>query len=368
MEWLLNSNVISVLFVAAQQDINLLNNLDAGTPQVQATLKAIQVMNLAMKLQATYFDIVKPLIKSQPASRGPPVANAALSSFDEVMLSQLGRMADITNFTSCVHTELCLESLTLLQKLSASKKLSDNASTASERGRAGSRLISALSGVSDAVGMQLRECFAIYQFDLEIGTEPLKLAKARTILDLLISSLDTSPTKPTIAHILLGFTCRERNVEVAADSSFAESQSLFHSIAECAATISVVIETSHISWLLAVKRGCLEVLLKLALSPLTAVIVRRELREMDFIDASALSQTPAGPDVLWDNRPSLDPDTFLNTSATAMKDFLRIRELYFQHAALELRSVVETRAYSVQEKVVSTLCGTIRSFDQDMPT
>ncbi|RMX87595.1 hypothetical protein D0869_02237 [Hortaea werneckii] len=368
MEWLLNSNVISVLFVAAQQDINLLNNLDAGTPQVQATLKAIQVMNLAMKLQATYFDIVKPLIKSQPASRGPPVANAALSSFDEVMLSQLGRIADITNFTSCVHTELSLESLTLLQKLSASKKLSDNASTASERGRAGSRLISALSGVSDAVGMQLRECFAIYQFDLEIGTEPLKLAKARTILDLLNSSLNTSPTKPTIAHILLGFTCRERDVEVAADSSFAESQSLFHSIAECAATIPVVMETSHISWLLAVKRGCLEVLLKLALSPLTAVIVRRELREMDFIDASALSQTAAGPNALWDNRQSLDPETFLNTSATAMKDFLRIRELYFQHAALELRSVVETRAYSVQEKVVSTLCGTIRSSDQDMPT
>ncbi|KAI7614689.1 hypothetical protein KC319_g19820, partial [Hortaea werneckii] len=299
MEWLLNSNVISVLFIAAQQDINLLNNLDVGTPQVQATLKAIQVMNLAMSLQATYFDIVKPLVKSQSASRVAPVANAALSSFDEVMLSQLGRIADITNFTSCTHTELSLESLTLLQKLSASKKLSDSASTASERGRAGGRLITALSSVSDAVGMQLRECFAIYQFDLEIGTQPLKLAKARTILDLLNSSLDTSPTRPTIAHILLGFTCRERNVEVPADSSFAESESLFHSIAECAATMPVMIETSHTSWLLAVKRGCLEVLLKLALSPLTAAIVRRELREMDFIDASALSQTPAGPNALW---------------------------------------------------------------------
>ncbi|TKA29165.1 hypothetical protein B0A50_03675 [Salinomyces thailandicus] len=367
MEWLFNSNVISALFSFAQQDIGLLNNLDARTPKAQATLKAVQVMNLAMKLQTTFFDIVRPLVKMHSSNKATPVANAALASFDEVVLSQIGRITDITTFTTCTHVDLSLESLALLQKLSISRKLSDTTNAGPARERVGSRLISALSSVSDAVGMQLGECFTIYQFDLESGEEPVKLIKARAILDLLSGGLNASPTKPTVAHILLGFQCKERTVEVAPHSGFADSQSLFHGIATCAATAPVAIEPSNVSWLLAVKRGCLDVLLKLALSPLTANVVRKELRDMDFLDASAMHQIPTALNALWDSRPSTDPEALLDTSAVAITNFLHVRELFFLHAALELRVVVEMRAYSVQERIVSALRGAIRAVDQDMP-
>ncbi|KAK5122037.1 hypothetical protein LTR85_004283 [Meristemomyces frigidus] len=362
MEWLFNNNVITILFITAQQSVESLNVLDEKSPQVQATLKAVQVMNLAMRLQATYFDIVRPVVKTQSASRSPSVANPALASFDEVMLSQLGVAVDVASFVSCTHADLSLESLALLQKLSASRKLSETADLGSGRGRIGNRLISVLSGTSDSIAMELTPNFQVYEIDIETGEVPLKLVKAQATLDMLNSSLDASSvTRPTVAHVLLGFHCNDRTVDVAPQSTFAFSKSLFHTIAACAAQIPVAFEPSNLSWLLSIKRGCLDVLLKLALSPLTARIVRAELREMEFIDAESKSQIAATLNPLWDYRPSADPETLLDSSALAIRDFLRIRELFFQYAALELRNAADMRAYSVQERAISTLRGLIRS-------
>ncbi|KAK4539974.1 hypothetical protein LTR36_009944 [Oleoguttula mirabilis] len=361
MEWLFNNNVISVLFITAQQSVEDLNILDAQSPQVQATLKAVQVMNLAMRLQATYFDIVRPVVKTQSASRSPSVANPALASFDEVMLSQLGIAVDVACFASCTHADVSLESLSLLQKLSASRKLSETADMGSGRGRIGNRLISVLAGNSDTIAMELTPNFQIYEIDIETGEVPLKLVKAQATLDLLNSSLDASATRPAVAHVLLGFHCNDRTVDVAPQGTFAFSKSLFHSIAACAAQIPVAFEPSNLSWLLSVKRGCLDLLLKLALSPLTAGIVRAELRDMEFMDAESKSQIAATLNHLWDYRPSADPEVLLDSSAFAIRDFLRIRELFFQYAALELRNATDMRAHSVQERAITTLRGLIRS-------
>lgn len=360
MEWLFNNNVISVLFMTAHHSVEDLNVLDAGSPQVQATLKAVQVMNLAMQLQATYFDIVRPVVKTQSASRSPSVANPALASFDEVIMSQLGVAVDITCFVSCIHADVSLEALSLLQKLSASRRLSETADVISGRGRIGSRIMSVLAGNSDSIAIELVPNFQVYELDVETGEVPLKLVKAQATLDMLNSSLETSATRPTVAHVLLGFQCNDRSVDVAAQSTYAFGKSLFHTIASCAAQIPVAFEPSNLSWLLSVKRGCLDVLLKLAVSPLTAGIVRAELREMEFIDAESKSQIAAGLNLLWDCRSLSDPETLLGSSASAIRDFIRIRELFFQYAALELRHATDMRAHSVQERAISTLRGLIR--------
>ncbi|KAK0935282.1 hypothetical protein LTR29_013147 [Friedmanniomyces endolithicus] len=357
MEWLFNSNVIVALFASVQPDADMLNGLDFRSPLVQSTLRGMQVMNLAMRLQATYFDIVRPIVKTQSGLRPSPVANAAFASFDDVILSQLGVVVDITGLAASTHAELSLEALSLLHKLAGSRKLSDAAEPGS---RAGNRLLGALANTSDAIASELVLTFEVDEFDIETGEQPLKLVKAQAVLDMLNSSLDGSTIRPTVAHCLLGFSCGERTVRVTSDSAFAHSQSLFHAIAACSATLPVAVESSNLSWLFGVKRGCQDIVNKLALSPLTANLVRPELLSMDLVEAMSKSQIPVAFNPLWDQRASTDPECLLESSALAIRDFLKSRELFFEYAALQLRLAAEQRAFSVQESTMSTLQGVIR--------
>ena len=359
MEWLFNNGVIEVLFASAQQDVDTLNGLDPDSPPVRVVLKAVEVINLAMKLQATYFDIVRPIIKTGPLSRSSLVANPAFASFDEVLLSQLGIVTDVVSYAASTHVALSLEALRLLDTLTSSRKVLQGSGSAPSGSRAANPLISALAGVSDAIAVELIPDFSIYEFDLELGEEPVKLSKAQATLNMLNSSLDVSPTQPTVAHCLLGFECRERSIAIAPEGAFLYGKSLFHAITACAAQAPVVISPSNVSWLLSVRRGCLDIVQKLALSPMTADLVRRELRTMDFLAATSKSQLPVSDNLLWDGLASTDPDALLSTSAASVRDFMHTRALFFEYAALELRSVIDGQLYSVRERVISTLLGVI---------
>ena len=362
MDWLFNNNVINALAHVVHQDIDALNALEPSSPRVQATLRSVQLMNLGMKLQATYFDIVRPLISvAQQSSRSPAVANTSLSSFDEVVLSQLDVVVEVTSFAASTNADLSLEAMSLLQKLCASRKLGDAPQYENGgRTRVGSRLVGKLSERSDAITREILPYFDIYEWDVEAGEQPFKVLKAKAVLDVLNNSLDTSGGRPAIAHCLLGFQCHLRTVDVRPGSSFSLSDSLFHSIARCAAEAPVAIGQDNTSWLMALKRGCLDVVLKLALSPLTSAIVLPELRAMDFLAAASRNQILANTNSLWDEKPLSEPSLLLDSSALAVRDFLHVRDDFFEYAALELRTVTDIRAFSVQEKVVSTLLGTIK--------
>ncbi|WPH01966.1 Hypothetical protein R9X50_00482000 [Acrodontium crateriforme] len=360
MEWLFNNNVIEILSLTVNQNVDDLNELDPESPIVHSVLKGVEVLNLAMNLQSTYFDIVRPIVKTHSAPRIQPVANAAFASFDDVLLSQLTSVQHIVSFTSNKHLGLSLESLDLVQKLSRSKRLNDNGQSGVTRNRTSNRLIGLLSDTCEGVALGLRPDFQLYEYDLENGEAPAKLMRAQAVLDLLVGCLEASVHRPTLAHCFLGFTCREQNVFVAPDSRFAFGYSLFHTIASCAAQAPISIAPSNISWLLSVKRGCLDVLMKLAISPLTASIVQSELRSMDFLAALSQNQIPTSENQLWDMKTCSDPEVLLTTSAQAIRDFLRCRELYFEYAAIELRTATEDGAFSIQEKSLNTLRGSIQ--------
>ncbi|KAK3683109.1 hypothetical protein LTR37_020547 [Vermiconidia calcicola] len=370
MDWMLNNNVIVGLSYVVQQNNDDLNGLDPGSPRVQATLRGVQAMNLAMKLQATYFDIVRPLVNKGGQSRTPSVANSSLASYDEVILSQLDVVVTITSFAASNNVDLSFESLSLLQKLCKSRKLGD-AAQHNEHGRVrlGSRLVGKLSEYSDAIAASLQPYFEVFEWDVEMGEQPYKLVKATAILDVLNGSLDNSAGRPSVAHCLLGFACHLRSVIIEPGSAFSQGESLFHNIAICAAQAPWAIDTSNISWLVGLKRGCLDVVLKLALSPLTASLVLPELRAMGFLGAASLNEIPALANPLWDQKPLQDSNLLLDSSALTVRDFLHTRESFFEYAALELRSVNESRSYSVQEQVVGALLGSIKLPDgEQIPT
>lgn len=366
MEYMLNGNVILTLASIASQNIDHLNALDPFSPTVQSTLKCVQVINLALKLQATYFDVVRPIINKEAPTR-TSVANLAFGSYDEVLISQLDAVAEVVTFAASTYTELSLESLALLKKLCSSRKLGE-ASSYDERGgqRLGSRLVGALTGKVESVASEIRDYFQIEPWDLENGEMPLKISKAQAFVEVLTNSLDTSAGRPSLAHHLLGFACRVRAVDVEPGSAFSQGQALFHGIARAIVETPTILATSNVSWLLALKRGCLQVITRVARSPLTSSIVLPELRAMEFFEAALPGLSLAAESLFWDGRPLDDPEFLLESSALALRDFLHVRGNFSDFAAMDLRRAHEDRAYSVQEKIITALLGTIKYPDGEV--
>lgn len=370
MEHLFNNSTIAALFDSVHQLPEELETLDAMSPLVQATAKAIEVMNLAMKLQPTYFDIVRPVIKTQAPSRAITVANAAISSFDEVMLSQLDVVVYLMNYAACRHVDLALHSLELLKRLSASRKLTGMVDSRSGQ-RVGNRLIGKVQEVTDIIAIQLRRDFDIDIMDLESETQPMKLIKAQKILDLLNGAVTSSPNKPNIAHSLLGLLEGQgsvRPVERIDDSLFTAGRSLFHVVTKCAFELPTVFGQGNVSWLLAIKSGCLELLSKLAAAGLTASLVQNELRNMDFLPAMAVQLLETRADVVWDSLPLHNTDILLKPAGSGIRDFMRIREAWFEYAVLEIQSIAAARMDSVREKQVSALLGTVEDGGEQVPS
>ena len=370
MEHLFNNNTIAALFDSVHQLPEELETLDALSPLVQATAKAVEVMDLAMKLQPTYFDIVRPVVKTQAPSRASTVANAAISSFDEVMLSQLDVVVYLVHYSACMHVDLAMYSLELLKKLSASRKLTGVVDTMSGQ-RVGNRLIGKIQEATDVIAIELRRDFEVDVMDLESDTQPTKLIKAQKILDLLNSAVDASPDKPNLAHSLLGLLEGQGTVRPAGrvdDSLFSGDRSLFHVIARCAVELPTIFGAGNISWLLSVKRGCLELVSKLATANLTASLVQAELRHMEFLPALAMRLLETRADVVWDSLPLHTTDILLQSAGCGIRDFMRIRESWFEYAVLEVRSLATARMDSVREKQVSALLGAVDAGDEQLPS
>lgn len=370
MEHLFNNHTIAALFDSVHQLPEELETLDVMSPLVQATAKAVEVMDLAMRLQPTYFDIVRPVVKTQAPSRTSTVANAAIASFDEVMLSQLDVVVYLVHYSACRHVDLAMYSLELLKKLSASRKLTGVVDTMSGQ-RVGNRLIGRIQEATDVIAIELRRDFEVDVMDLESDTQPTKLMKAQKILDLLNSAVDASPNKPNLAHSLLGLLEGQGTVRSAGrvdDSLFSGDRSLFHVIARCAVELPTVFGAGNVSWLLSTKRGCLELVSKLATASLTASLVQAELRNMDFLPALAMRLLETRADVVWDSLALHTTDILLKPAGYGIRDFMRIRESWFEYAVLEVRSLATARMDSVREKQVGALLGAVDTGDEQLPS
>ncbi|KAI5367725.1 hypothetical protein Slin15195_G028570 [Septoria linicola] len=368
MEWMFDKAVIASLIATLQQNLDTLDHAEPGSPIVRATLKAIQVLGLAWKLQPTYFDIVRPIVTAQ-TSKTQHVTSSTLTSIDEAFLGHLDAVIDVAQFTASRHVDVSLECTALLQQIGSSRKLSESRDSGATRSNGNNRLIGLLTPISHDLTISLQPSFSLLEWDLESEEIPAKMLKAKAVLDSLHASLDASNGKPCLAHCLLGFHCYERNVDVLAESAFASSTALFHAIARCAVELPIVSgQLGHRSWLLSVKRGCIGLILKLASSQLTERIVQPQLRAMDFLAALSQSQAPASSP-FWDGKPIADPDALLESASTAIREFMHVRQSFFEYAAFDLRAAVEQKAFSVQEKIVSSLLGTIKlSTGEELPT
>ena len=365
MEWLFNEKVLNALFAAAHQDVSEVDDASSDSPLVLSLMLSIEVMDLLMKFQSTYLDIIRPLIKLQPSQQRSSVANFALASFEDAVLNNLQTVVDLGLYCGTGHQELTRVSLRLLEILSSSRKLAVSPTAGFGQRSSRSKIIGIMEKENDSERIA-RSLIGEMQQDpreLEVGPDSPGFIIKVHILNFLNSCLAAVPNRPTIAHLLLGFTCGGNTVSIADDGLFAESASLFHAILKLAVEYPDTDDGMLVSWQSTVKRGCLDILRKLWKSSLTSNYVMSELRVNEYIFAQASRQAPADMNTLWDGKTISEQDFSLSDSTIAYQNFLQQRSAFYDYAARELRITVRSGMPTLKSRIQSTLLGTTISLE-----
>ena len=281
MEWLFDSKCLDALFAAAQQDVDQINQLDADSPLVLGLVRAIETMIFVMNLQPTYIDLVRPLLRKQ--ANWKPVTHSPVVSFEDAVLKHLDLIVNLGLYCGLGHSELTLASLTLLEKITSSRKLS----TFANPGKRGDR--SKLLGVlekddeSERISRSLAQSMAFDMREFEAGLESPGYRIKSAIIAFLKNSLAASPDRPCIAHLLLGFKSSGSELYVDDGGLFAAGLSLLHSVARLALDYPDSDGQSFVAWAGNTKEACTEMLRLLWTSPVSASTALMVLRSSELL-------------------------------------------------------------------------------------
>lgn len=378
MEWLFNDKVIKALFAASHHDVNEVDASPSDSPLVQSLMLSIEIMDMVMKLQATYLDIVKPVLKQQPSFQHSPVSNLSLTSFEDAVLNNLQIIVDLGLYCGTGHEALTIASLQLLEKMASSRKLAVSPAGFGQRsGR--SKIVGILEKDNEAerIGRSLSNLMRFNPEELEAGEEASGYIVKLRILNFLNSCLAAVSLRPTIAHILLGFSCGSNTVRIADDTLWSNGQALFHAILLLAVEYPDNDGDQFVAWRSALKTRCWDVLQKLWRSPLTSAIVMEELRDNQLLFVEASQLCPVNLDVPWEGMSlaqGLESATgefsefFAGPPALALQNFLQRRAAFLDYESRELCLSVKGNMSTMKSRIQSVLLGTtIRPGEDSIP-
>jgi nuclear pore complex protein Nup205 len=378
MEWLFNDKVLKALFAASHHDVAEVDAAPSDSPLVQSLMLSIEVMDLVMKLQATYLDIVRPVLRQQPSFQHSPVSNLSLASFEDAVLNNLQVIVDLGLYCGTGHEALTIASLQLLEKMASSRKLAVSPAGFGQRsGR--SRIVGILEKDNEAerIGRSLSGLMRYNPEELEAGPAASGYIVKLRVLDFLNSCLAAVSLRPTIAHILLGFSCGSNTVRIAEDSLWTNGQSLFHAILLLGVEYPDNDGDSFLAWRSAIKTRCWDVLQKLWRSPLTSVVVMEELRENQLLFVEAPQLVPITLDVPWEGlslAQGLEETTtdfsvfFAQEPGLALQNFLQRRAAFLDYESRELRLTVKESMPTMRSRIQSVLLGTtVRPGEDPVP-
>ncbi|KAF1921405.1 nucleoporin Nup186/Nup192/Nup205 [Ampelomyces quisqualis] len=368
MEWLFNDRVLKALFAAAHHDVTEVDAAPSDSPLVQSLMLSIDVMDQVMKLQATYLDIVRPVLKQHPSSQHSPVSNLSLASFEDAVLNNLQVIVDLGLYCGTGHEALTIASLQLLEKMALSRKLAVSPAGFGQRsGR--SKIVGILEKDNEAerIGRSLSGLMRFNPEELEAGPAASGYVVKLRVLDFLNSCLAAVSQRPTIAHILLGFSCGSNTVRIADDSLWSNGQSLFHAILLLGVEYPDNDGDEFLAWRSALKTRCWDVLQKLWRSPLTSATVMEELRENELLFVEAPQLMSITPEVAWEGislAQGLEVPTgdysvfFAGAPALALQNFLQRRAAFLDYESRELRLTVKESMPTMKSRIQSMLLGT----------
>ncbi|ODA82559.1 hypothetical protein RJ55_01066 [Drechmeria coniospora] len=359
MEWMSNDKVMTVLFNTIHQEPADVGNAAPDSPIILGILRAVEVISKVLDLEATYHELVRPLIKLQSGQRRQPVANAAYSSFQDGLVTRLNLVVDLGNYCGIGHPDLTLACLKLLEKMSTSSKIT---ATWSGSGRYAHRnkAIVALeaNGEHEAISRSfMSELMAPLEAQREANS-PNYITKIY-ILEFLLQCLQMTPQEPTIAHLLLGFKCGADSLSVDSDGSFMAQTSLFHCLVRLLLEVPSSDAQGMRHWLLALKSRVMRILHTLWSSSLSAPLVINELRDNEFLFHLLVRETVIQPDLRWEGQAVAVADFPMTDGAPTLVDFLALRSLTLEYIAMELCMISQGRMPSVKRRIYDALNGQV---------
>ena len=358
-EWLFNEEVIKAIFAASQQDISEVSRASSDSTLVLSLLKSIQVIDLIMDLQSTYFNIVRPLIRSSAASPRNSVANSALSFFEDSVLSNLIIVPQLCLYCGTGHEQLTVTSMALLEKLSSSRRLNKAAPIDLSKWQSSNKIVEVLNTQTetDQVSRPLVSQMRPDARELELGPLSAGYIIRESLLALLNSCLNTISESPTVAHLLLGFTCVGNTLDVAPDGLFAKQSSLLHAIIQFLQDYPDQVEGDVLPWMVHLKRMGLEVLKHLWSSRLSSYFTLTEMRAGRFLFSALAGQPIVRPNTLWEGLTIAVERFWFSASAVALSEFLLYRSYLYDYATTEIRSTTKLGSTTSQADILSALLG-----------
>lgn len=364
MEWVFNQQIMNALFGAVCQDPAEVARAEPDSPLILCLLKGIRVMTLILELQATYLEIIRPLLRAHPEYRRLPVSNTSLAQFEEGVLNHLVIFPILGRYCGTGHPDLIILSLKLLERLSSSPLLaSPPRDTFSGYSR--NRALAALDDDSETVSkILLREMEA--EIDVNQGPQSCAYIIKLQILDFILSCLRASPNKPCIAHLLLGFKCGKEGLFTDPKSSFDRGISLFHTILNSVLSMPVGDDVEIIPWLVTLHHKALQVLKELWVTPLSSGITTSQMRTHDFFFFMFIKEQVIQPEMTWNGFNIEDPAFSLTPGVVCFSEYLGRRAILFQYYLTELRQVSKIHSPSLKQQILDTLMGSTKVEDEQV--
>jgi nuclear pore complex protein Nup205 len=193
--------------------------------------------------------------------------------------------------------------------------------------------------------------------ELEYGAEAAGYVIRESLLALLNSCLSMITDRPTVAHLLLGFTCVGNILDVPSEGLFANQMSLLHAIIGFLQKYPDELGGSITSWTVHLKRMAFEVLKHLWSSRLATYFTLGEMRAQGFLMNMFAGQPIVGPNTAWNGLPVVSDEFWFCDATSALAEFLLYRSHLFAYAATEIRSAARIGSPTLQTEVLSTLLG-----------
>ncbi|KAG6321935.1 hypothetical protein E4U44_004459 [Claviceps purpurea] len=360
MEWMFNDKVMTALFNTIHQEPADVGNAAPDSPLILGILRAVEVITKVLDLEATYLDLVRPLIKAQSGARRlRSVANATYASFQDGLVTRLNLVVDLGNYCGIGHPDLTLACLKLLGKMSSSSKIAATWSGSTRHSHRNKAIVAMeANGEHESIS---RSFISDLMTPLEAGREaesPSYITKIY-ILDFLLSCLSTTPKEPTIAHLLLGFKCDVASITIENNGSFSNQTSLFHTLLRLLMEIPSGDTEGMRRWLVAIKAKVMRILHILWSSPLSASLVIRELRANEFLFHLLIRETVIQPDLLWEGQNVALPHFPVTDGAATLVDFLTLRSIALEYMAMELCMISQGKVPSMKRRIFDALNGQV---------
>ncbi|CAG8429751.1 unnamed protein product [Penicillium salamii] len=359
LDWLFNENVLKALFAVSKKHTPEVVTSQSDSLLVLTLLRSLEVMDLLVDLQSTYFNIVKPIVHSQPGSARTFVANSSLASFEDSVLNNLSLITSLCMYCSTGHQQLTITSMTLLEKLTSSRKLNRMSSPEITKWQSSNKIVEVLAAEvnMDSITYPLVDQMKPDVREFTFGPVAGGYVIREKLLALLNTCLASITDRPTVAHLMLGFECVGTILDVSAEGLFANQASLLHALIDFLKTYPEDIDGTMLSWAVHLKRMAIEVLKHLWSSKLASFYTLGEMRAQAFLRDMFTNQIIVGPTTSWDECAADTDEFWLTDGANAIAEFLLYRSHLFNYAASEVRSTAQARSPALHTQILSILLG-----------